>query len=326
MMKKSRDITLRDLFLARSAIANSVTRTPLIASAPGNFGSGHAVFLKLENLQTTGSFKIRGAANKLIGLTPAERQNGVVAVSSGNHGRAISKIARQLEIKATVCITDKVPVHKVEAMRALGADVIIAGDNVDEAEAHALQLVAKKEMIFVNPFDDPHVIAGQGTIGLEILEDLPRVDTVIVPTSGGGLIAGIGLALKSADPALRVVGVTMEQGAAMYLSLQAGHQVPVNEYETLADALVGGIGLENHYSLAMCQRYVDEIVLVSEQEIGQAMAYLLREEHLVVEGGGAVGIAALLQGKVELGEHVAVVISGGNVELELLLSIARKYN
>lgn len=324
-MENSLGITLRDLFLAKSNIANYARRTPLIASTPGNIGSGHEVFLKLENLQTTGSFKIRGAANKLKSLTSEERQHGVVAVSSGNHGRAISKIARQLGINATVCISDKVPAHKVEAMRALGANVILAGDDQDEAEAHARQLVAEKGMIFVNPFDDPKVIAGQGTIGLEILEDLPQVDTVIVPTSGGGLIAGIALAMKSADPKLRVVGVTMQQGAAMYLSLQAGHLVPVDESETLADALIGGIGIENTYTLAMCQRYVDEIVLVSEEEIAEAMAYLLREEHLVVEGGGAVGIAALLQHKVDFGKHVVVVISGGNVELELLLSIAKKY-
>ena len=314
-------LTLQDVLQAKSTIADFAKRTPLIEA---NFGNGN-VFLKLENLQTTGSFKIRGAANKLKSLNSKERQRGVVAVSSGNHGRAVSRIARQLEINATICITDKVPVHKVEAMRALGADVIIAGDNQDEAEAHALQLVDEKGMIFVNPFDDPKVIAGQGTIGLEILEDLPQVDTVIVPTSGGGLIAGIALAMKSTDPALRVVGVTMEQGAAMYLSLQAGHLVPVDEYETLADALIGGIGIENTYSLAMCQRYVDEIVLVSEDEIAEAMAYLLREEHLVVEGGGAVGIAALLQNKVDLGENVVVVISGGNVKIELLLSIAKKY-
>jgi threonine dehydratase len=321
-MANSHEINLQDVILAKSTIADSAKRTPLIAS---NFGSGNDVFLKLENLQTTGSFKIRGAANKLKSLTLEQRQQGVLAVSSGNHGRAVSKIARQLEINATICITDKVPALKVDAMRALGAEVIVAGDNWDEAEAHAHHLVAKKGMIFVNPFDDPHVIAGQGTIGLEILEDLPDVDTVIVPTSGGGLIAGIALAMKSENPKLRVVGVTMEQGAAMYLSLEAGHLVPVDEFETLADALIGGLGIENHYSIAMCQRYVDEIVLVSEEKIAEAMAYLLREEHLVVEGGGAVGMAALLQHKVDFGKHVVVVISGGNVELELLLSIAKKY-
>ena len=190
-----------------------------------------------------------------------------------------------------------------------------------------MQLQKERDLTFIHPFDDPLVIAGQGTIGLEILEDWPAVNTVVVPMSGGGLIAGIGLALKSASRAIRVVGVTMERGAAMYESLKAGKLVNVVEEDTLADALAGGLGSANGYSLGMCQQYVDEAVLVSEEEIAGAMAFALAQEHLVVEGGAAVGLAALLHHIVEFddNDNVAFVVSGSNVDFDVLMEVVRKY-
>lgn len=315
-------VTVRDLYLARQRIAPLVRRTTLVASPWLSERAGASVYLKPENLQETGSFKIRGATNKLLSLTAEERARGVITVSSGNHGRAVAHVARQLGIPAVVCVSERVPANKVAAIRDLGAETVVCGGSYDEAEAHSFQLQEERGLARVEPFDDALVIAGQGTIGLELLEDLPEVDTVVVPLSGGGLISGIGLALKSADPAIQVVGVSMDRGPVMFHSLRVGQPIEMEEQESLADALVGGIGLDNRYTFRMVQEYVDDTVLVSEEEIGQAMALALLRHHLVVEGGGAVGVAALLQRRVaELGHHVVVVLSGGNVDVPLLLEL-----
>jgi threonine dehydratase len=319
-------VTVQDVYLARRRIAPVARRTPLIRSAWLAECVGAPVYLKLESLQETGSFKIRGAANKLLGLAAEERARGVITVSSGNHGRAVSCVARQLGVDAVVCISERVPRNKVESIGRLGAEVVVHGRSYDEAEAYSFQLEQERGLTWVHPFDDPFVIAGQGTIGLELLEDLPEVDTVVVPLSGGGLISGIALALKCANPAIRVVGVSMERAPVMFHSLRAGAPIEMEEQDTLADALAGGIGLDNRYTFRMVQQYVDEAVLVSEEEIAQAMAFALERHHLVVEGGGAVGVAALLHRRVEnLGRNVAVVVSGGNVDLSLLLDVAQKY-
>jgi len=282
------------------------------------------VYLKLESVQTTGSFKIRGAANKMLSLAPDERERGVITVSSGNHGRAVSYVAGQLGIQAVICISTRVPGNKVEAIGRLGAEVVVHGESYDEADQHALQLQQEQGLTMIHPFDDPFTIAGQGTIGLELLEDLPEIDTVVVPLSGGGLMAGIALALKSANPAIRTIGVSMDRAPVMVHSLRAGKPIEMEEEETIADALAGGIGLDNRYTFGIIQEYVDDTLLVSEEEIADTMAFALEKHHLVVEGGGAVGIAALLHRKVqEIGRNVAVVVSGSNVELPLLLKIAQ---
>jgi threonine dehydratase len=260
-----------------------------------------------------------------MSLTEAERALGVVTVSSGNHGRAVSYLAGRLGIRAIVCVSKLVPEHKIERIEELGAQVVIVGKDYDEADAHARRLVSDEGMTWINPFDDPQVIAGQGTIGLEILEDAPEIGTAIVPTSGGGLISGIALALKLSNPDIKVVGVTMERGPAMYLSLKAGELVPVVEEETLADALMGGLGDENRYTFHICQQYVEDIVLVSEDAIASAMAYAFNEHRIVVEGGGAVGIAALQEGKVEVVGDTVVVLSGGNVDPEVLMGVVRDF-
>jgi threonine dehydratase len=317
----SSDVTMRDSYLARQRIASIARRTPLVHSPWLTERAGAAVHLKLENLQETGSFKIRGAANKLLSLPQQARERGVITVSSGNHGRAVSYVARQLGVRAVVLLSEAVPEGKRDAIQRLGAEAVVQGKTYEESLAHATRLQEEQGLVWVHPFDDPHVIAGQGTIGLELLEALPQIGTAIVPLSGGGLMAGIALALKTAHAGIRTVGVSMARGPAMVESLRAGRVVDIVEEPTLADALAGGLG-PNVYTFQMIQRYVDETVLVSEEEIAGAMAFALKEHHLVVEGGGAVGIAALLYGKVkELGGPVAVVVSGGNVDLAVLIEI-----
>ncbi len=320
----SGDVTAQDIHLARQRISSLASKTPLVGCSLLTERVGAAVYLKLENLQETGSFKIRGAANKMLTLTPEERARGVVTVSTGNHGRAVSYVAGRLDIRAVICMPKGVPSNKVEAIKELGPEIVMYGDSYDEAEEHAYRLERERGLTMINPFDDPFVIAGQGTIGLELLQDLPEIDTAIVPLAGGGLIAGIALALKSANSSSRVIGVSMDRAPVMYHSLKAGKPIQMEEEETIADALVGGIGLDNQYTFRMIQELVDDVVLVSDEEIAEAMVFALEKHRLVVEGGGAVGIAALLQGRAkDLGHNVAVVISGGNVDIPLLLKIAQ---
>jgi threonine dehydratase len=317
------DVTLHDIYRARQRIAAVATRTPVIHSPLLTERVGASVYLKAESLQKTGSFKIRGATNKMLGLTVEEKARGVITVSSGNHGRAVAYVAHQLGIAAVICMSTRVPGNKLDAIKRLGAEVVVHGDSYEDAEIHALQLQEERGLTMIDPFDDPLVIAGQGTVGLELLEDLPEIDTAIVPLSGGGLIAGIALACKSASPSIRVIGVTMDRAPVMVHSLRAGTPIQMEEEDTIADALVGNIGVSNKYTFRMVQRYVDDTILVSDEEIAAAMAFALEQHHLVVEGGGAVGIAALLhQRATGLGHTVAVVVSGSNTSLPLLLKVA----
>jgi threonine dehydratase len=319
------DLTMRDIYSARARIAPIALKTPLVSSPVLSELTGSEVTLKLECLQETGSFKPRGAANKILSLDSKARQRGVVTVSSGNHGRALAYVARRLGLRAVVCLYEKVPANKRDATRKLGAEVVIKGSTYEEATEEAYRLVEKEGLEMIHPYDDPVVIAGQGTIGLELLEEFPDLDTVVVPLSGGGLLGGIAFALKSADPKIHVVGVMMERGPAMVESLRAGRLVDIVEEPTLADALAGGI-IPNQYTFELVQKTIDETVLVSEQEIGDAMAFALERHHLVVEGGGAVGVAALRAGKLQrMGKHVAVVISGANVDMSLLLQVVRDH-
>jgi len=318
------DVILQDVYRARKRIASTARRTPLIESQRladrARLPASAHVYLKLENQQATGSFKLRGAANKLLALTAAERERGVITISSGNHGRAVSFVARHLGIRAVVCLSEGVTKGKLAAIKRLGAEAVVHGNTYDQAEEEAFRLQQERGLTMIEPFDDPDVIAGQGTIGLELLEDQPEIDTAVVPLSGGGLISGIALALKSADPAIRVIGVSMDRAPVMYHSLRAGALIQMDEEESIADALVGGIGLANKYTFRMVQQYVDETVLVSEEEIAAGMAFALEEHRQVIEGGAAVAIAALLHQRVnQVGRHVAVIVSGGNVDTERLL-------
>jgi threonine dehydratase len=325
MPAQQQPLAASQVFEARRAIAPFIRRTPLIRSDSLSERLGCEVHLKLESLQETGSFKLRGATNRLSLLSHEERARGVVLSSTGNHARGVAYAGRRLGVRVVVCMSALVPKNKVEAVGAHGADVRIVGRSQDEAEVEAKRLSLDEGLVFVSPFDDAGVICGQGTIGLELLEDMPDVDTVLVPLSGGGLIGGIALALKAANPAIRVVGITTERGAAMIASLRAGRPVEITEEESLADSLGGGIGLDNRYTFALVRDLVEELILVSEQEIADGMAHVYWREQLVVEGGAAVGVAALLHDKVERrGNRMAVVLSGRNVDMQRFTEIVAR--
>lgn len=318
------DPTLADIYRARARIAGFARRTPIVRSQSLSERTGAAVYLKPETLQPTGSFKVRGAASAILALPKDKLAKGVVTVSTGNHGRAVAHVAHEAGARAVVCLSGMVSEERRNAIRAAGGEVRIHGRSQDEASELAFKLARDEGLTMVNPFDDFHVIAGQGTAGLELIEDLPGLDTALVPVSGGALLGGIALALKSARPAIRVVGVSMERGASMHASLAAGRPVQVEEVESLADCLQGGIFPDNKFTFRMAKALVDDLVLVSEDEIAAAMAHALWRERLVVEGSGAVGIAAILSGKAgPLGQNVAIVLSGGNVEMARLIDIAR---
>jgi len=316
-----------DVAAARKAIARIAVETPVVRAPELSAGSGAHVWLKLENLQATGSFKLRGAANKMLSLSGSERERGVVTCSSGNHGRAVAYVGDLLDIPATVCVPEWVDPIKLGAIRRHRAETVIHGSTYDEAEEMSRQIQSERGLVYVHPFDDPFVIAGQGTIGLELLEQVPMLDTVVVPLSGGGLISGISLALKREEPSLRVVAVSAVNARVMHESLDVGRPIAFPEEETIASALSGGIDLNNRYTFELVRDLVDDYLLVSEEEIRQAMAFAAMEHKLVVEGGGAVGIAAVLSGRFSgRGEITAVVVSGGNIEASLLADVVVTYS
>ncbi len=315
------DILPIDIYRARHRLRGHVLHTPLVHSPSLSEYTRGNVHLKLECRQTTGSFKLRGASNALLSLDDAARNRGVIAVSTGNHGRALAYAAHRLGVRAVIIMPEDAPRLKIDNTRALGAEVHISGNSQDEAEIEVARLVKDEGLTLVPPFDHADVIAGQGTAGLELLDDLPSMDTVLVPLSGGGLLAGVALALKSASKRIRVIGVTMERGCAMHASLAAGKPVQVEELETLADSLGGGIGLDNRYTFKMAQTLVDDVVLVSEEEIAGAIRHAYNTEQIVIEGSGAVGIAALLAGRVEAPGTTAVLVSGANIDMTLHRSI-----
>jgi len=309
-------VTLADIEEAARRIRGRILHTPFVVSAALSERCGVPVGLKLEHHQTTGSFKLRGATNAVLSLSPEERARGVVAASTGNHGRALAHAAKAEGSVATICMSRLVPENKVSEIRRLGANVRIVGKSQDEAQVEVDRLVAEDGFVMVPPFDHPAVVAGQGTLGLEIVEAMPDVATVLVPLSGGGLAAGVAAAVKARAPKTRVIGLTMERGAAMKASLDAGHPVEVEEVESLADSLGGGIGLANAVTFAMCRALLDDVILLSEAEIAAGMRHAYREEREVVEGAGAVGIAALLSGRLgQLDGPVAVILSGRNVDM-----------
>jgi len=316
-------VTLADIEQAARRIKGRVLETPFVPSAALTERCGVPVGLKLEHHQTTGSFKLRGATNAVLSLLPEARARGVVAASTGNHGRALAHAAKAEGAIATICMSRLVPENKVSEIRRLGANVRIVGRSQDEAQVEVDRLVAEDGLVMVPPFDHPAVVAGQGTLGLEIVAAMPDVATVLVPLSGGGLAAGVAAAVKGRLPKTRVIGLTMERGAAMKASLDAGHPVEVEEVESLADSLGGGIGLANDVTFQMCRALLDDVILLSEAEIAAGMRHAYREEREVVEGAGAVGMAALLSGRLgRLDGPVAVILSGRNVDMGQHLRVA----
>ena len=312
-----------DVQRARERLTGIIPVTPCCYSETLSLMTGARVHVKLENLQMTGSFKERGAANLLAQLSTSERRRGVIAASAGNHGLAVAFHAARLGIAAVIVMPTWAPLIKVMAARRHGAEVMLHGDGYDEAFARAKEIEAERNLVFVHPFDDPRIIAGQGTIGLELLEQQPELDAVIVPVGGGGLIGGIALAVKEQRPGVQVIGVQAEEIPAMKAALAAAQRVTLPAAATIADGIaVRRVG-EHTFDLA--RRYVDDVVSVSEEEIANAILLLLEIEKTVVEGAGATPLAALVNRKVALaGKTVVLILSGGNIDVNLISRIIER--
>ncbi len=322
---QSEAISISNIWQAKKRMSPYVQKTPLIYSPMLSELTSANIYLKLENLHPSGSFKIRGAANKLMTLTSSEKAKGVTTFSTGNFGRSVAYMANKLGIASTICISGRVPDAKVNALEKTGAKIEIAGTTQDEAEQRCYKLQEKYGLTVVHPFDDPYMIAGNGTIGLEILEDLPETNMVVAGLSGGGLLSGLGIAMKAADSNIKITGVSTDRGAAMYESIKAGKPVMVQEEDTLADSLLGGIGLANRYTLELVKRFADDIVLANEEEIADGIGFIQDEHQMAAEGAAGAGIGAMLHGKISAGSQTVIVISGSSIDTKLLLDVTGDY-
>ncbi|RWZ58760.1 hydroxyectoine utilization dehydratase EutB [Halobacillus fulvus] len=312
----------RDIYKAKHRISSIVEPTPLIYSEPLSDLLQTDVYLKYEQEHPTGAFKIRGAANKVLSLSEEDRDKGVTTFSTGNHGISVAYIANRLDISCTVCISNRVPSQKRRKLERLGAQVIVTGNSQDDAKDYCERLERESGMTIIPPFDDPDIIAGQGTIGLELIEQCPDLKKVIIPLSGGGLLAGIGYALKSIDASIQIKGVTMEKSAVMYESLKNGTPLLLEETETLADSLLGGIGLDNRYTFPMTKAFIDQAELVSEASIANGIYYMMDHHKMIVEGAAAAGIGCLLNNQ-ETGPVVAI-ITGNNIDSEVIDKLVKE--
>lgn len=319
-------ITLQKIKEAHKRIQPYILRSPLIPSIYLSEKLNAPVSLKLECLQPTGSFKLRGAANRLLQLTGEEKKRGVITVSSGNHGKAVAHMGEILGVPVTIFLSVHTPACKVKSLRQTHARVVVTGSSYDEAEAAAQDYEQEHDLVHIPSFDDLRIIAGQGTIALEIFADAPETRNIIFPLSGGGMGAGIGLVSREQAPPVEIWGVSMDRAPMMVRSLEAGRVLNLPEEQTLADGLKGGLGNPNRYTFDLCREVVNQTTLVSEEDIGQAVAFLFKEHRLVVEGSGAVGAAALLAGKIKPHEPTAVVISGSNIDLSVFLELVERYS
>jgi len=315
------DVTLEHFHAARKLLDGVVRQTPVESSRWLSDVVGSQVWLKCENLQRTGSFKSRGAYVRIAGLNADERAAGVVAASAGNHAQGVALAAQMLGISATVFMPEGAPIPKERATRGYGAEVVFSGTTVDEALTAAKEHSARTGAVLIHPFDHADIVAGQGTAGLELLEQVPDVRTVVVPTGGGGLIAGIAAAIKLQRPDVRVIGVQAEGAAAYPASLEAGHPIALPAMKTMADGIA--VGCPGEVPFAAISRYVDEVRTVSEDAISRALLATLERAKLVVEPAGAVGVAALLEEPGTFEGPVAVVLSGGNIDPLLLGKVIR---
>jgi threonine dehydratase len=312
--------TLADVRAARERIAGRLHLTPVMSATRLGQRVGASLSLKCESLQKTGSFKVRGALNTVAQLDRESRERGVITVSAGNHAQALAWASRDAGVPCTVVMPTIASRAKVEASRGYGAEVVQHGATSIEAFAHARTLASERKLVFVHPFDDGPVVAGQGTVGLEILDQASDAEIIVVPVGGGGLISGIAIAIKEQRPKVRIYGVEPTGASAMRRSLDAGHAVRLDSLKTMADGLAAPMAGELTFEVV--RRYVDDIVLVSDEEIISAMRGLLASAKLLTEGGGAAATAAILTGKIPVeGKRVVSVISGGNVDLTLLKEI-----
>src|SRR5574338_411815 len=317
-------IELSDVQAALGRIRDRIYLSPCARSETLSRLTGTSAFLKLENLQMTGAYKERGALNKLLALTEAERGRGLVATSAGNHAQAVAYHGGRLGMKTTIVMPEATPIMKVANTRAHGARIVLHGASYDEAYAEARRLEQAEGLTFVHPFDDPAIIAGQGTVGLEILEQPPETDAIVVPVGGGGLISGVAVAAKALRPGVRVIGVETEVLPAMLDALEAGLPVTLEPASTIADGIA--VKRAGDLTLEHVKRWVDEIVTVSEEEIASAILYLLEKEKTVAEGAGAVAVAALMNRRIRglEGKQVVSIVSGGNIDVNLVARIIER--
>jgi threonine dehydratase len=314
-------IEFADVLAAQNRVGDAVRHTPLDYSRTFSERTGAEVHLKLENFQRTGAFKIRGAANRVRQLSDAERAAGVIAASAGNHAQGVALAAQQSGADATVVMPEFAPISKIQATEGYGADVVLHGEGYDAAQERAHELAVEGGLTYIHAFDDPAVMAGQGTLGLEVVDDLPELDTVIVPVGGGGLIAGVATAVKARLPEARVVGVQAEGASAVAESLRKGERVGHERVDTVADGIA--VGRPGERTLEVVRERVDEVVTVPDAAIASALVDLLERAKTLVEGAGAVPLAAVLENAFayEEKEAIATVLSGGNIDLTLLTTV-----
>ncbi len=313
-------LTLTDFVAARARIAEHIKHTPLLPSRQLSELTGFDVRLKAENFQTVGSYKIRGPLNKFAQMSEEEKRRGVVCSSAGNHAQGVALAARIYGIRAVICMATNATPAKIAATKAYGGEVVLHGTIWDEANEKAKELVRDEGLTYVHPFDDAQLIAGQGTLGLEIIQDWPDVDAVIVPIGGGGLIAGVSMAVKSHNPTIKVIGVESSDGPAMKASVDAGSLQTI-DCRTVIDGL--RVRRAGELNFSVVQRYVDEIVTLPDREIFDAMLWVMERCKLVIEGAAAAPVGALMHGLVKMppGSRVAAVLSGGNVNLDQLRTL-----
>src|SRR3979411_2693990 len=316
-------ITLNDIHSALRRIRASIYLSPCARSETFSQSTGNSVYLKLDNLQRTGAFKERGALNKLLSLGPEERARGVIAASAGNHAQGVAYHAGKLGIRAQICMPLTTPLIKVSATRGYGADVVLHGANYDEAYEEALRRSQAESLTFVHAFDDDVVIAGQGTIGLELIQQHPDLEVVVVPIGGGGLIGGISCAVKETNPKVQVFGVQPSRLPSMKVAVAQGKPVTLNAASTIADGIA--VRRAGERTLPLVQKYVDDIVTVEEEEVANAILLLLEREKTLAEGAGAAAVAALVNHRIELsGKRVAAIVGGGNIDVTLLARIIER--
>lgn len=317
------ELNLEKIYTARRRLEGVAYRTPLDYSTTFSGLTGNNVYLKLENMQKTGSFKIRGAFNKLSGLSGEERARGVIAASAGNHAQGVAYAATRAGIPCTIVMPEGAPISKVAATKGYGARVVLAGGGYDEAYRAARDIQQESGATFIHGFNDVDVIAGQGTIAPELLDELPEMGAVLVPVGGGGLIAGVAFALKKLKPEVRVIGAQAKGAPSMQLSYASGHMVETDKSSTFADGIA--IRRPGDITFDIVRSFVDEIVLVDDEEMAATILLLLERTKLVVEGAGAAGLAALLHQKVTMrGTNVVALVSGGNIDMNVLSIIIRR--
>ncbi len=317
-------IDLKKVQEAQKRVQKAIYRTPFTYAPLLSEMRGYEIYLKKENLQRTGAFKLRGAYNKIASLSDTQMRSGVVAASAGNHAQGVAFSAKEFGVDATIFVPTSTPLTKIRGIEELGASVILRGDNYDEAYSYAFEFAKQKQLAFVHPFADDEVMAGQGTVALEMLDEVEDLDVILVPVGGGGLISGVAVAAKSINPNIKIVAISAEGAPAMKLSYEAKRPIDTLSVRTIADGIA--VRDTSMSTLSYILKFVDEFYSVSEDEIASAILYLLERQKVLVEGAGAVGVAALLHEKIEIqkGSRVGVILSGGNIDVTMLSLIIEK--